>query len=68
VKDWLDRVNKMAFLNGVVDLHFSEDVMQALASLVTVTCSPGGHVPAVRIFVDASLMISFPRLTPRPVE
>ncbi len=31
MKDWLDSVKKMTFLNGVVDLHFSEDVMQTLA-------------------------------------
>ncbi len=31
MKDWLDSVKKMTFLNGVVEFHFSEDVMQALA-------------------------------------
>jgi hypothetical protein len=40
VKDWLDSVSKMAFLNGVVDFHFSEDVIEALAYAYHVKFTP----------------------------
>ncbi len=40
MKDWLDSVSKMAFLNGVVDFHFSEDVIEALAYAYHVKFTP----------------------------
>ncbi len=40
MKDWLDSVKKMVFLNGVVDFHFSEDVIQALAHAYHVKFTP----------------------------
>jgi hypothetical protein len=48
VKDWLDSVSKMAFLNGVVDFHFSEDVIQALAHAYHVKFTP---IEAVAFFL-----------------
>ena len=48
MKDWLDSVSKMAFLNGVVDFHFSEDVIQALAHAYHVKFTP---IEAVAFFL-----------------
>ena len=48
MKDWLDSVSKMAFLNGLVDFHFSEDVIQALAHAYHVKFTP---IEAVAFFL-----------------
>ena len=52
MKDWLDSVNKMAFLNGVVEFHFSVDVIQALAYAYRVKFTPIEAVAFVRLVAN----------------
>jgi len=52
VKDWLDSVSKMAFLNGVVEFHFSVDVIQALAYAYHVKFTPIEAVAFVRLVAN----------------
>ena len=52
MKDWLDSVKKMTFLNGVVEFHFSVDVIQALAYAYRVEFTPIEAVAFVRLVAD----------------
>jgi hypothetical protein len=52
LKHWLNSVSKMAFLNGVDDFHFSEDVIEALAYAYHVNFVPIEAVAFLRLVAN----------------